>query len=400
MAGMLEGIKVVDFTVNAAGPTACGMLADYGATVIKVEKPGMGADERGFAPLVNGKSIPAAWMNRGKKSVVLDLKDPKAIEIAKKLCKDADVVVEANRPGVMKKLGLDYDTIRAINPSVVYCSITAFGQEGPYCRRGGYDILAQAMSGMMDITGEKDGPPIKHGTALGDYFGGVNAFGCIVTALLYKERTGIGQHIDVSLLQGLIYLNSTIDFMNFGKCITRMGNHHSGLCPYGLFQGNNGESIMLGAPAPKMWTRLCEVIGRPELSDDERFNTVGKRVAIMDEVIDIIETWLKTFDHVEEAAKLLDDAGVPCCKVYTNKDVWNDVHINDQAYLVDVEAPDGYGIDSFRTRNVIAKFSEAPGVIKKAPTPGQHNYEILGALGMTKEEIDEMEAGWAPKPKK
>ncbi len=397
MAGMLEGIKVIDFSVNAAGPTSCAMMADYGADVIKVEKPGMGADERGFAPLVKGKSLPAAWMNRGKKSVVLDLKDPKGVELAKMLCKDADVVVEANRPGVMKKLGLDYETIKTINPGVVYCSVTAFGQEGPYCRRGGYDILAQAMSGMMDITGEKDGVPTKHGTALGDYFGGVNAFGCIVTALFHKFRTGVGQHIDVSLLQGLIYLNSTIDFMNMGRCITRNGNHHSGLCPYGLFQGNNGESIMLGAPAPRMWTRLCEVIGRPELSDDERYNTVGKRVAIMDEVIALIENWLKGFEHIEDAVKLLDEAGVPCCKVYTNADVWNDPHVAAEEYLVEVPAPDDYPIPSFRTRNVIARFSKTPGSLKKAPFPGQNNYEILEGLGMTKEEIDQMEDGWKKK---
>lgn len=397
MAGMLEGIKVIDFSVNAAGPTACGMMADYGADVIKIEKPGMGADERGFAPLVKGKSLTAAWMNRGKRSVVLDLKDPKGVELAKMLCKDADVVVEANRPGVMKKLGLDYEAIKAINPGVVYCSVTAFGQEGPYCRRGGYDILAQAMSGMMDVTGEKDGPPTKHGTALGDYFGGVNAFGCIVTALLYKFRTGIGQHIDVSLLQGLIYLNSTIDFMNVGRCVTRMGNHHSGLCPYGLFRGNNGESIMLGAPAPKMWTRLCEVMGRPELSNDERYNTVGKRVAIMDEVIALVEDWLKGFDHIEDAVKLLDEVGVPCCKVSTNEDVWNDPHVAAEEYLVEVPAPDDYTIPSFRTRNVIAKFSEAPGTIKKAPFPGQNNYEILGALGMSKEDVDKLENEWKPK---
>lgn len=397
MAGMLEGIKVIDFSVNAAGPTACGMMADYGADVIKIEKPGMGADERGFAPLVEGKSLTAAWMNRGKRSVVLDLKDPKGVELAKMLCKDADVVVEANRPGVMKKLGLDYEAIKAINPGVVYCSVTAFGQEGPYCRRGGYDILAQAMSGMMDITGEKNGQPTKHGTALGDYFGGVNAFGCIVTALLYKFRTGIGQHIDVSLLQGLIYLNSTLEFMNIGRCITRMGNHHSGLCPYGLFQGNNGESIMLGAPAPKMWTRLCEVMGCPELSNDERYNTVGKRVAIMDEVIALVENWLKGFEHIEDAVKLLDEAGVPCCKVCTNEDVWNDPHVAAEEYLVEVPTPDDYTIPTFRTRNVIAKFSETPGTIKKAPFPGQNNYEILGVLGMSREDIDALENEWKPK---
>ena len=205
MAGMLDGIKVLDFTTNAAGPTAGGMMTDYGAYVVKIERPKTGADERTFGVQVEGgKSLLCAWFNRGKKSVTMDLKDPEAIAIIKRMVVDFDVLIENNRPGVMKKLGLDYETLHAINPRLVYCSLSAFGQTGPYAKKPGYDILAQAMSGMMDVTGEKNGPPMKHGTTLGDYFGGVNAYASIVTALIYQQRTGIGQHIDVSLLQGLI----------------------------------------------------------------------------------------------------------------------------------------------------------------------------------------------------
>lgn len=160
MAGMLDGIKVLDFTTNAAGPTAGGMMTDYGAYVVKIERPKTGADERTFGVQVEGgKSLLCAWFNRGKKSVTMDLKDPEAIAIIKRMVVDFDVLIENNRPGVMKKLGLDYETLHAINPRLVYCSLSAFGQTGPYAKKPGYDILAQAMSGMMDVTGEKNGPP-------------------------------------------------------------------------------------------------------------------------------------------------------------------------------------------------------------------------------------------------
>lgn len=395
MSGMLDGVRVLDFTTNAAGPTAGGALADYGAYVVKIEKPKTGADERSFGVRVDDKSLLSAWFNRGKKSVVLDLKDTMSIDIVKTMVKDFDVLIENNRPGVMKKLGLDYETLHELNPRLVYCSVSAFGQDGPYSKKPGYDLLAQAMSGMMDITGEKGGPPLKHGTTIGDYFGGVNAFASIVTALYYQQKTGIGQHVDVSLLQGLIYLNSTIDYTNVNVFTTRNGNHHPALCPYGLFRGKNGQNIIIGAVNAKMWTILCNSMGKSEIIEDERYSTLQKRIENQNEVIKIIEDWLQNFDDIVEAQKLLDTAGVPCCKVYSVKDVIEDEHIRTQGYLVMTQTPDDVSsMDTYLARNCNAKFSETPGVIKKGPTLGQHNHEILEQYGLTAEQVDELENRW------
>ena len=395
MAGMLDGIKVLDLTTNAAGPTAGGMLADYGAYVVKIEKPRIGADERAFGVQVEeGKSLLCAWLNRGKKSVTMDLKDPEAIAIIKKMLPDFDVLIESNRPGVMAKLGLDYETVHAINPRLVYCSISAFGQHGPYSKKPGYDLLAQAMSGMMDVTGEKNGPPMKHGTTLGDYFGGVNAYASIVTALFYQQRTGIGQHVDVSLLQGLIYLNSNVDYMNIGQFITRGGNHHPALCPYGLFQGTNGQSIIIGAVNPKMWTILCNVMGRPDLIDDPRYDTLQKRNNVQSEIIQIIEDWLQNFEDINQAQKLLDEAGVPCCKVYDARDVLADPHIRGEGYYVETPTPSDMERPTYLARNCNAKFSATPGSIKQGPALGEHNHEVLEQYGLSPKEVDALEARW------
>ena len=395
MADALEGIRVLDFTTNAAGPVSGGMLADYGAEVIKIERPGTGADERNFGVQVEpGKSMLSAWFNRGKKSVTLDLKDPDAIALILKMVPDFDVLIENNRPGVMDRLGLGYEKLHELNPKLIYCSVTAFGQQGPYAKKPGYDLIAQAMSGMLYITGEKNGPPMKHGTTLGDYFGGCNAFSAIVTALVYQQRTGLGQHVDVSLLQGLLYLNSTVEYLNVGQFVRRQGNHHSALSPYGLFQGKNDQSIIIGAVSPKMWTSLCAVMGQPALAEDPRYDGLQKRVRAQEEVIIIIETWLRTFEDINDALKLLEAAGVPCCKVYTNKDVLADPHVRNQNLFVEVATPSDVTRETYLARNCNAKLSETPGVIKPGPALGEHNHEVLERYGLTSKEIDTLLARW------
>ncbi len=399
MTGMLEGVKVLDLTTNVAGPHASAMLTDYGAEVIKIEIPGKGDDNRTFPVLFpDGKSIPSAWVNRGKKSVTLDMKNPKSIEIIKHMLPEMNVIMESYRPGVMDKFGLSYEEVKKINPSIIYCSISAYGQKGPYAKKAGYDILAQAMSGMMWVTGEPDGRPMKHGTALADYLGGFNAFTAIVTALYAQRTQGIGQKIDASLLQIMIYLNSTIDFgANSGNWPGRIGNHHSVLCPFGLFEGKNGQSLILAAPSQKMWTALCESMGTPEYAEDERYNTVGKRVQVRDEVIRMIETWLKKFDDIKDAAAALEKADVPCCKVYSGKDVVEDPQVKEMGFLVEVPTPDDYEQKTFLTRNCNAFFSELPGSIKKAPTLGQHTYEILERYGCTEDEVTDLLASFEKK---
>lgn len=291
MAGMLDDVKVLDFTTNAAGPVASAEMSDYGAQVIKIESMN-GGPERTYVPILEGKSLTHAWVNRGKKSITLNLKDPRAIEIVKALAKDADVLIESNRPGVMKRLGLDYETLKEINPSLIYCSLTAFGQTGPYSQKPGFDMMGQALSGMMSITGEKGGQPLKHGIALADYFGGFNVFASVLTALHYQRRTGKGQYIDVSLLQGMIHLNSTIDRLNDGVLCKPNGNHHSGLCPFGCFNTDKGESVIICAPSAKAWEAVAKAMNRPDYLTDPEYNTIGARTKNMVKVIAEIEACL------------------------------------------------------------------------------------------------------------
>lgn len=398
MSDMLKDVRVLDFTSNAAGPCCTGMLADYGAEVIKIERPVTGNDERTYGIQVDGMSLLGAWLNRGKKSVTLNLKDPDAVALIKRMVQDCDVLVESARPGVMDKLGLGYEEIHKLNPKLVYCSISAFGQSGPYAKKPGYDLIAQAMSGIMDICGEKDGPPVKSGTTLSDYVGAINAFGSIVTALRYAEQTGVGQQIDVSLLMTMIYLNGAVEYLNVGQKLTRSGNHHNTLAPYGLFEGRNGQSIVLAVISPKLWTAFCQVMGRPELAEDPRFNTLQQRRVNALELISIIENWLKSFEDISEAAAILDAAGIPSAKVFDQEDVMNDPHIRDQEYLVEVPTPTTVtSMDSFMARNCLAKFSETPGKVKKAPFVGEDNLEILGRYGMTSEEIAALQARWIKK---
>ena len=388
MGDMLQGVRVLDFTSNAAGPCCTGMLADYGAEVIKIERPNTGNDERTYGIQVDGMSLLGAWLNRGKKSITLDLKNPDAIALIKRMVVDCDILVESARPGVMEKLGLAYHAIHEINPKLVYCSVSAFGQDGPYSKKPGYDLIAQAMSGIMDLCGEQDGPPVKSGTTLSDYVGAINAYGSIITALRYAEQTGIGQWIDVSLLMTMIYLNGAVEYLNIGQKLTRSGNHHNTLAPYGLFEGSHGQSIVLAVISPKLWATLCQTIGRPELTDDPRFCTLQQRRLNAPELIRIIEDWLKTFDDISQAAAILDRAGIPSAKVFDQEDVMNDPHVRAQGYLVEVPVPNGVtSRDGFIARGCIAKFSEAPGQVKKAPRVGENNEEIFARYGLRGEEI-------------
>lgn len=394
MEQMLKGIKVLDFSTNAAGPLASAPMADYGAYVVKVEKPA-GADERSFgAQDENGVSFICSWLNRGKKSITLDLKDERAVTLVKKMILDFDVLVESARPGVMERLGLGYEEIHKLNPSLVYCSVSTYGQAGPYREKPGYDLLAQAMSGLMDTTGDPGGPPVQVGYPIGDYISGLNAFACIMAALLYRQRTGKGQHIDVSLLNSLVYLNSNIDYVNTGRYLTRNGSHSPSLSPYGVFMGKDHQSIIIGALNPKMWAALCGVMGRPELTDDERYNTLQKRVAVREEVVEIIESWLMGFDDISDAQKLLESVRIPCGKVYDVKDMLADPQFKENELIITAPAPDNSSRSGYVCRNVNAKFSETPGQIHKAPALGQDNHEILTQYGLSDEEITALEASW------
>ena len=401
MANIFDGIKVIDITNNLAGPLCAQMLGDYGAEVIKIERPGAGDDSRGVAPKVEGQSLFYMFASRSKKSVTLALDDPRAQECIYKMVKDADVFIESYPPGRMKKFHLDYDIIAKINPNIVYCSVSVAGQVGPHSKVPGFDLIAQAMSGLMDITGEKNGPPTKSGTVIGDYIGGLNAFCSVAAALFHRQRTGEGQYCDVSLLDGLIAVNTLVDqAATLHTHPTRSGGHHGTIAPYGVYRGNNGESCIIAAYTGKMWPALCKLIGQPELADDPRFDSNVTRCANLPALIEILESWLKTFDKIDDAVAKMAEAGIATCKICTTTDVVEDPAYREVGLLIDIPTPPSVKErDHVTTRGSWLRFSKCKPEYKRPCDLGEYNDEILGQY-MSKEEIDQCMKDWAGKFKK
>ena len=398
---LYDGVRVVDLTNNFAGPMSSAPLADYGAEVIHVEKPVTGDDNRFFSPMVDGVSVSHMSANRGKRSLVLDLKDPRSIESIKKLAAEADILIESYRPGVMDRLGLGYEAIKAVNPGVIYCSISAYGQTGPYANRPGYDVIAQAVSGAMYMTGDPNGPPTKIGSAIGDWVGALAAFGTIGTAMYHRAVTGKGQHIDISLARLLLWVFARFDFTFTGKPETRSGNYHTTLAPYGIFNGSHGDSIIIGALNQNLWTKLCGVMGCPEFAEDPRYNTNAKRCDNLKDVIQIIEGWLKRLDDIGEAERRLMEAGVPCAKVYSPEDAFQDPHFNTCGWITKIPAPAGVtSIDGRFFPSNPFTFSAVAPQYRPAPTLGQDNHSILERLGYSFEEVENMQKEWSEKAKK
>ena len=287
---MLKDLKVLDLTSNIAGPGAAALLADYGAEVIHIEKPGLGDDCRHFYPLYNGTCVTHCWVNRGKKSVAMDLKDPKAAEIVKSMVKDADVFIESFRPGVIQRLGLSYDVLSKINPRLIYCSVSAFGQHGPFSAKAGYDIVAQAYSGLIYYTGEADGDPMKVGFSVADYMCASNTYAAVMTALYSREKTGKGMFIDVPLSRGVLNMNSamSISLDPPGPGRHRAGNHDFNLNPFGLFKRKDGDFVAIGAINVNLWKKLCMAMGREDLANDPRYITNDLRCINRDNLTRII----------------------------------------------------------------------------------------------------------------
>lgn len=394
MKNLFDGIRVVDFSGVLAGPHPTAMLADFGAEVIKIEKSKTGDDMRSFLPQFEGTGVPFFMMNRGKKSIVLELADSDGIEIANKLVETADIVVENFRPGVMKKFGLSYEDVKKINPNVIYCSISAFGQEGPYSKKPGYDLLAQAISGAMDLTGDADGDPARLGFVLGDYAAGCYAFGAIASALFHRERTGIGQHIDLSLVDSLVSYNHYMEGVNFGENPRRTGNNSPGAAPFGIFEGSNNEFAVVCAINPKHWGLLCNVLGKEAWLEDPEFITRAARLKNADRITAAIEEWLQSFEKIEEPIKIMDEIGVPTAKVNSTADMLNDDYLISRGMIVDLELPDGMSVKTIKAKGNPLRFSEAKAVLGKAPTLGQHEDEVLQSLGYDDAKITELKKKW------
>lgn len=300
--GLLEGIVVLDLTRVLAGPYCGTLIADMGATVIKVENPTGGDDSRSMGPFINGNSVYYANFNRSKLGCTLNLKTSEGKEIFKELVKKADIIIENYRPGTMEKLGLGYDELKKANPAIIYGAVSGFGHTGPLSKRAGYDIIGQAMGGLMSTTGWPGGPATRSGTPLGDVLGGLNLAIGILAALVNREKTGLGEKVDVALVDSVASAmeNITMIYQATGRIPQRIGNRYESTYPYDSFPANDGD-VIIAAGNNKLFSILCEIMEQPELKNDSRFLDVKSRVANHDDLFEIVSTWTKKYS-VEEIA--------------------------------------------------------------------------------------------------
>ena len=386
MTKALEGIKVLDLSRALAGPYCTMMLADMGAEVIKVEMPGKGDDSRSWGPpFIEGESAYFMSINRNKKSITLNMKSGKSMEIIHKLIKQSDVVVENFRPGAMERLGLGYERVKEMNPRIIYASISGFGQDGPYRMLPGFDQVLQGMGGLMSITGEPGGPPIKVGVAIADISGGMFAAYGIVVALYNRQKTGKGQMIDVSLLDSqvawLTYRAGA--YFTSGEIPQPVGSGHPVIVPYQAFRAKD-VYINIAVGNDQLWERFCRAVGLGKVMDDPKFATNAKRVENREEIVKIISDLIATRKG-EEWLKIITDAGVPCGPIYTVDKIFADPQVLHRQMLKELDHPKAGKV---RVTGIPVKLSDTPGEVETAPPVlGQHTQEILNELGYSDQDV-------------
>ncbi len=389
MVRPLEGIKVLDLSRALAGPYCTMMLADMGAEVIKIEIPERGDDSRAWGPpFIEGESAYFISVNRNKKSMTLNLKKEKSVEIIHRLIKQADVLIENFRPGTMEKLSLSYDEVKEINPKIIYCSISGFGQDGPYRLLPGMDQVLQGMGGLMSITGEPDGPPIKVGVAVADIAGGMFAAYGIVVALFNRETGGKGQMIDLSLLDcqvaWLTYRAGS--FFASGEIPKPLGSGHPVIVPYQAFKAKD-VYVNVAAGNDQLWQKFCKALGLENIMNEQRFATNAMRVKNREEIIEIIGDVICT-KKADEWLKILTEAGVPCGPIYNMDKIFSDPQVLHREMVKELEHPTAGKV---KVTGIPIKLSNTPGEILKAPPVlGQHTKEILSELGFKEIEIEKL----------
>ena len=388
--GPLAGVKVIELAHIMAGPVCGLMLADMGADVIKVEKLPGGDDSRRFLPPeIEGESAAFMMMNRNKRGIALDLKAPAGKAVLRRMLKDADVVTENYRAGTMERLGFGYEDLRQENPGLIYCAISGFGRTGPYAERGGFDLIAQGMSGLMSVTGEGPGhPPVKVGAPVTDITAGILGATGVLAAYVHRLKTGEGQKVDTSLFEaGIIhtYWQSAIAFAT-GIAPGPMGSAHPLNAPYQAFEAKDGW-ITVGAANQKNWERLIDILNRPDLSADPRFADNPSRMKHLDELsvllgeIFITQTKAEWLDQLEKA-------GVPAGPVLDVTEVHNDPHAIAREVITEAEHS---RLGPVKTIGCPVKFSETPsGVTRGAPVYGEHSREVLSEYGYGAPEIEQL----------
>jgi len=394
MSGVLEGVRILDISQGAAGPT-CGMLlGDMGAVVLKVEPPG-GEWGRGLGPpFLNGVSAAFLGMNRGKRSIGVDLKRPGAAEALLQLAAGCDVVLESFRPGVADRLGVGYEAMRARNPRLVYAAISAFGQDGPWRDLPGVDGVVQAMSGLMSVTGTANGPPVKVGVPAGDMLGGIFASQAVLAALLARERTGTGQRVDVSLLDALLAFQ-VVPFSMYqasGEPPGRQGSSAPYAAPNEAFATSDGH-VQVAAYTPARWPALCNVLGVPELATDPRFATNGERVEARQSLHTILEAIFATRSTVEWIG-LLQEADIICGPLLDYDQLTSEEHFKQYGMTARAEHP---STGSLTTVRGPVRFSSSQAEVREytPAIPGEHTEKVLSDSGFEEQQIADLLAGGA-----
>ena len=383
----LQDIQVLDLTRALAGPFCTLMLGDYGADVIKIEIPETGDDTRHWGPpFIGDESAYFLSINRNKRSLTLNFKEQEAIKIFLKLVEKADVVVENFTPGVMKRFGLDYEAVKAINPSIIYCSISGFGQDGPYQNRPAYDQIMQGVSGLMSITGEPDGEPQKVGIAVSDIGAGMWAAFAVMTALHHRSNSGYGQHIDISMLDAQVawMTYQAAYFFANEEPPKRLGAAHPTLVPYQAFMSQDGKYVNVAVGSERLWERFCEGVNRMDLKDDPNFAQNGDRVRNRSTLVPLLQEYFLT-QPADYWVNALQSVNVPAGPINDLADVFSDPQILHREMLVEIPHPT---LKSIKQTGLPLKFSVTPGAFDKhPPLLGEHNEEILNSLGYSAQDI-------------
>ena len=389
MPGPLNGIKVLDLTRVLAGPYATMLLGDLGAEVIKIEQPGTGDESRNFGPFKNGFSLYFMSVNRGKQSVTLNLKTERGQAIFKQLLEQTDILVENFRPGTMQKLGLDYDTLKVEQPSLIYAACSGFGQTGPYAQQGAYDMIIQGMGGIISITGEPDGPPVRVGTSISDITAALFTTIGVLSALHHRNLTGNGQFVDVAMLDSLVAVleNAVVRYFATGEAPKPLGARHPAITPFEAFASADGH-VIIALGNDTLWAKFCEHVSRRELISDERFRTNADRTENHDELFPILSE-IMSQRPTDDWINALGAIGVPCGPINAMDKVVTHPQVQAREMITRI-AHDITG--EVAVPGVPIKLSETPGdVDAPAPSLGEHTTEVLtGLLKMRPEEVEQL----------